>query len=301
MAEEPSEYERQRLENIKRNQRVLVSLGLAGPSLLPRPPALASKRKSLAERMQEKRPERKSSRIANSAAPAEERDDGHAALGGSDAASTAATAATAAGHRTLSSAGLRRETQKGAVVLRRETQKGAVVRWAFTQGPLEGIVLGPPLRGAKKCTHGEDSGHSYWRTRFGGSPHSYWSGILQVVLRADRERPWGAELAVGEWARQPASATEEAEEAGSASALSSAPLRQVEASPGPLGLRFRMCQDSGHALVDDILPRSPLSEFVAIGDLLVAVDEVATRQLGTSDKVPLPSLETRACSICRTV
>ena len=79
------------------------------------------------------------------------------------------------------------------------------------------------------------------------------------------------------------------------SPLSPAPLRQVEASLGPLGLRFRMCQDTGHAFVDDILPTSPLIESVAIGDLLVAVDEVVTRQLGTSDKVPLTSLETRAC------
>jgi hypothetical protein len=65
----------------------------------------------------------------------------------------------------------------------------------------------------------------------------------------------------------------------------SLPLRHIEVPPGPLGLRFQMCDRTGHARVDIVLSSSPLVRLITAGDLLVAVDEVATRELGASDKV----------------
>ena len=46
-----------------------------------------------------------------------------------------------------------------------------------------------------------------------------------------------------------------------------------------------MCGETGHARVDDVFPSSPLIHLVAAGDLLVAVDELTTRELGTTNKV----------------
>ena len=95
------------------------------------------------------------------------------------------------------------ETHFAPAARREEALTGAVVRWAFAEGPQVGTVLGLPNRGAKKCALGV-----YWRVRF--APRL----IMQVVLSTDRERPWGAQLAEGQWARRPASDTEQVDEGG---------------------------------------------------------------------------------------
>ena len=46
-----------------------------------------------------------------------------------------------------------------------------------------------------------------------------------------------------------------------------------------------MCDRTGHARVGIVHSRSPLVRLVTVGDLLVVVHEVATHELGTSDKV----------------
>ena len=73
----------------------------------------------------------------------------------------------------------------------------------------------------------------------------------------------------------------------------SPPLRHVEVPPGPLGLRFQMCDESGYARVNDVRSSPPLIRRVTVRDLLVAVDELSTRELGTSDKVLIP----RRCNV----
>ena len=68
----------------------------------------------------------------------------------------------------------------------------------------------------------------------------------------------------------------------------SPPLRHVEVPPGLLGLRFQMCGESGYARVNDVRSSPPLIRRVTVRDLLVAVDELSTRELGTPGKVLIP-------------